>query len=237
MKPFSVQRPDCRVLPSWPFCLGSPNHVNYGGTVVLWGSWSHRHNRRDTSTPLLQLYALREYKSKFWDNRQTRGLKDQDRPGHGQIGRPISKACRSVTAVARPTRFPVVSHVQHNPHYLADMAGPTDVAVGKGCARGPLTVHLCGFSPVCRRMCTTSMYCALKGFCSRVQACQRHTNSFFSPWMCSLLMCYQEQANRGVSPASHPCRPLPTDHHPPCEDHPPNSNTSICPAMPPHGHY
>lgn len=62
---------------------------------------------------------------------------------------------------------------------------------GEGC----LTVHLCGFSPVCLRMCTTSMYCALKGFWSRVQACQRHTNSFFSPWMCSLLMCCQEQAH------------------------------------------
>mgnify|MGYP000881283697 CR=1 FL=1 len=27
-----------------------------------------------------------------------------------------------------------------------------------------LTVHLCGFSPVCLRMCTTSIYCALNGF-------------------------------------------------------------------------
>lgn len=51
------------------------------------------------------------------------------------------------------------------------------------------TVHLCGFSPVCRRMWTTSMYWALKGFCSREQSSQRHTNSFFSPWMWSLLMC------------------------------------------------
>src|SRR4029434_9405322 len=38
-------------------------------------------------------------------------------------------------------------------------------------------------------MCTTSMYWALKGFCSREHSSQRHTNSFFSPWMCSLLMC------------------------------------------------
>lgn len=70
--------------------------------------------------------------------------------------------------------------------------------VGRGREAGPLTVHLCGFSPVCRRMCTTSMYCALKGFCSRVQACQRHTNSFFSPWMCSLLMCCREQGHRAA---------------------------------------
>lgn len=96
----------------------------------------------------------------------------------------------------------MVSHGQHNPQNLASTAGPTD-AEGKGSAPGPLTVHLWGFSPVCRRICTTSMYCALKGFCSRVQACQRHTNSFFSPWMCSLLMCCQEQAHGQVSLDTH----------------------------------
>lgn len=85
------------------------------------------------------------------------------------------------------------------PHHLPGGAGPTGTAGRKGRARGPLTVHLCGFSPVCRRMCTTSMYCALKGFCSRVQACQRHTNSFFSPWMCSLLMCCGNKPAEGMS--------------------------------------
>lgn len=74
----------------------------------------------------------------------------------------------------------------------------------------PLTVHLWGFSPVCLRMCTTSMYCALKGFCSRVQACQRHTNSFFSPWMCSLLMCCREQAQERREP--HPLCSVQTTH-------------------------
>lgn len=55
--------------------------------------------------------------------------------------------------------------------------------------RGSLTVHLCGFSPVCLRMWTTSMYWALKGLSSLEQPPQWHTNSFRSPWMCSLLMC------------------------------------------------
>lgn len=59
-----------------------------------------------------------------------------------------------------------------------------------------LTVHLWGFSPVCLRMCTTSMYWALKGRCSREQSCQWHTNSFFSPWMCSLLMCCTENQRK-----------------------------------------
>lgn len=69
------------------------------------------------------------------------------------------------------------------------------------------TVHLCGFSPVCRRMWTTSMYWALKGFCSREQSSQRHTNSFLSPWMWSLLMCCVKQRHakmrgRGFCPLS-----------------------------------
>ena len=50
-----------------------------------------------------------------------------------------------------------------------------------------LTVHLCGFSPVCRRICTTSMYWALNGLLSRWQPSHSHTNSFFCPWMCSPL--------------------------------------------------
>lgn len=55
------------------------------------------------------------------------------------------------------------------------------------------TVHLWGFSPVCLRMWTTSMYWALKGFCSLEQSSHRHTNSFFSPWMWSLLMCWKDK--------------------------------------------
>lgn len=64
-----------------------------------------------------------------------------------------------------------------------------------------LTVHLWGFSPVCRRMCTTSMYWALKGRRSREQASQWHTNSFFSPWMCSLLMCFRGRWGGGCQGA------------------------------------
>lgn len=56
-----------------------------------------------------------------------------------------------------------------------------------------LTVHLWGFSPVCLRMCTTNMYWALKGFCSLEHSSQRHTNSFFSPWMWSLFMCCERK--------------------------------------------
>lgn len=63
-----------------------------------------------------------------------------------------------------------------------------------------LTVHLWGFSPVWRLMWTTSMYCALKGFCSREHSSQRHTNSFFSPWMWSLLMCCVESYKRSSLP-------------------------------------
>lgn len=64
-----------------------------------------------------------------------------------------------------------------------------------------LTVHLWGFSPVCLLMCTTNMYWALKGFCSLEQSSQRHTNSFFSPWMWSLLICWgweKEKENQNV---------------------------------------
>lgn len=35
-----------------------------------------------------------------------------------------------------------------------------------------LTLHLCGFSPVCLRMCTTSIYWALNGFFSLLHASQ-----------------------------------------------------------------
>lgn len=52
-----------------------------------------------------------------------------------------------------------------------------------------LTVHLWGFSPVCRRMWTTSMYWALKGFSSREHVSHRHTNDFLLPWIWSVLMC------------------------------------------------
>ena len=41
-----------------------------------------------------------------------------------------------------------------------------------------LTEHLWGFSPVCRLMCTSNMYCALNGLLSRTQPDQQHTNSF-----------------------------------------------------------
>ena len=41
-----------------------------------------------------------------------------------------------------------------------------------------LTEHLWGFSPVCRLMCTSNMYCALNGLLSRTHPDQEHTNSF-----------------------------------------------------------
>lgn len=53
-----------------------------------------------------------------------------------------------------------------------------------------------------RLMWTTSMYWALKGFCSREHSSQRHTNSFFSPWMCSLLMCCVESHKRSSLPGN-----------------------------------
>lgn len=91
---------------------------------------------------------------------------------------------------------------------LESMRGP--VGAWRGRRGHPLpTVHLCGFSPVCRRMWTTSMYWALKGFCSREQSSQRHTNSFFSPWMWSLLMCcgtHTHREMRGFSGESCPLR-------------------------------
>lgn len=142
---------------------------------------------------LPQLHTLRKSKSKFWDNRQTRGLEDQDRQSFRAGGDRMThwqgflwSAMSNTTHSTWPTR-PALQMLR-----------------GRAVPPGPLTVHLWGFSPVCRRICTTSMYCALKGFCSRVQACQRHTNSFFSPWMCSLLMCCQEQAHGGVSLDTHP---------------------------------
>lgn len=58
------------------------------------------------------------------------------------------------------------------------------------CTTSVLTVHLWGFSPVCRLICTTSIYWALKGFCSLEQSSHRHTNSFFSPWIWSLFICW-----------------------------------------------
>ena len=55
-----------------------------------------------------------------------------------------------------------------------------------------LTVHLWGFSPVWRRICTTSMYWALNGFSSLEQSSQRQTNDFLFAWIWSLLMCCGE---------------------------------------------
>lgn len=52
-----------------------------------------------------------------------------------------------------------------------------------------LTVHLCGFSPVWRLMCTTSIYWALNGFSSREQSSHRQMNDFLFAWIWSLLMC------------------------------------------------
>ena len=69
------------------------------------------------------------------------------------------------------------------------LVGSPDLGSDPEPGEGRLTVHLCGFSPVCLRMCTTSMYWALKGLSSLEQPPQWHTNSFRSPWMCSLLMC------------------------------------------------
>lgn len=58
-----------------------------------------------------------------------------------------------------------------------------------------LTVHLCGFSPVCLLMCTTSMYCALKGFSSLEQSFHRQTKAFLLLPIWSLLRCCKtEQA-------------------------------------------
>lgn len=91
-----------------------------------------------------------------------------------------------------------------------------------------LTVHLCGFSPVCRRMCTTSMYWALKGFSALEHPSHRHTKDFLFAWMWSLFMCltssswvvnsvpqsFQWQFVSMKSPGSSlksPCSPLPSD--------------------------
>ena len=62
---------------------------------------------------------------------------------------------------------------------------------GGGGRRGSsvLTVHLCGFSPVCLRMCTTSMYWALKGFACLLHSFHSHTKLFLLAWMWSLAMC------------------------------------------------
>lgn len=52
-----------------------------------------------------------------------------------------------------------------------------------------LTVHLCGFSPVCRRICTTNIYCALNGFSPREQFSHRHIKAFLFVWIWSLFIC------------------------------------------------
>lgn len=63
------------------------------------------------------------------------------------------------------------------------------IAIASGYHCIQLTVHLWGFSPVWRRMWTTSIYWALNGFSSREQSTQRQTNDFLFAWMWSLLMC------------------------------------------------
>lgn len=52
------------------------------------------------------------------------------------------------------------------------------------------TVHLWGFSPVWRLMCTTNMYWALNGFSSRLHSFQRQMNIFLLACMWSIFICY-----------------------------------------------
>lgn len=66
----------------------------------------------------------------------------------------------------------------------------------RDCVTHVLTVHLWGFSPVCLLMCTTNIYWALKGFCSLEQSNHRQTNSFFSPWIWSLFICWSLEKER-----------------------------------------
>lgn len=184
-----------------------------GVTAVLWSLQSHRQpaHHYHSYTP----WKRASQSSGTTDRQGASRTKTGRRPREGADWRPIGKACPRAAALAHSTQ---VSCGQPWPTHLANEAGPIDTARGRAVCEGPLTVHLWGFSPVCRRMCTTSMYCALKGFCSRVQACQRHTNSFFSPWMCSLLMCCREQTH-GSEPdpdlvcADHPLSPQTTTHY------------------------
>ena len=52
------------------------------------------------------------------------------------------------------------------------------------------TVHLCGFSPVCRLIWTTNIYWALKGFSSRLHSFHRQINIFLLACIWSMLICY-----------------------------------------------
>ena len=51
------------------------------------------------------------------------------------------------------------------------------------------TVQRCGFSPVCRRRWTTSMYWALNGFSSRAQFFHWQMKLFLLELTCSLFKC------------------------------------------------
>lgn len=55
------------------------------------------------------------------------------------------------------------------------------------------TVHLWGFSPVWRLMCTTNMYWALNGFSSRLHSFHRQMNIFLLACMWSIFICYNEK--------------------------------------------
>lgn len=46
-----------------------------------------------------------------------------------------------------------------------------------------LTVHLCGFSPVCLLMCTTNIYWALNGFSALEQPSHLQTKDFLLAWI------------------------------------------------------
>ena len=81
----------------------------------------------------------------------------------------------------------LVSHVTRGSEILLQNVSSAYKNLGNG-----LTVHLWGFSPVCLRMCTTSMYWALKGFSSREQFCHWHTNCFLHWAMWSAFKCYKE---------------------------------------------
>lgn len=62
-----------------------------------------------------------------------------------------------------------------------------------------LTVHLCGFSPVCLLICTTNIYCALNGFSLRLQFSHRQTKLFLFAWIWSLLICLTKSSWVGNS--------------------------------------
>jgi hypothetical protein len=59
-----------------------------------------------------------------------------------------------------------------------------------------LTVHRWGFSPVCRLIWTTNMYCALNGLFSRLHSFHRHTNDFLLAWMWSWFICWKTNTTK-----------------------------------------